>query len=421
MPDEIINNPTPAELSRLIAGAKVLNTFAGVARALGLKSEILDGLQSIVDQSDLLGLPDRFNKAFVERGWVACESMSTDAMRAALALHAEGRLDAADEVVTNTFDRDALDRLVLRSHRFHKSKARSDQLAEAIALFEEGRYLAALPLVLIASDGLSYDVAGFGVFTDAADLSAFDSIVGHSSSLPALLANVRASRPRTNVDPLPFPYRNGILHGRDLGYGDRVTCAKGWMIYQALVDWAGAKSGEDERKAQDEARKNTNLKDTLAGYAATKETSRQLAEWQPRYLDGAMEPPFEVGSPEEALFDYLAGWRDGNFMKMGSRSINFVGKTPGKLAHQAREDASPVPLLAFSVLVFEDVSAGHSRAKVELIIKTDDGSRVFDEEISVQLDPGKGSFSLRGPDAVWMVQGHALWRVRQDQANTENS
>ncbi|CAN5503783.1 hypothetical protein BH10PSE3_BH10PSE3_05150 [soil metagenome] len=96
-------------------------------------------------------------------------------------------------------------------------------------------------------------------------------------------------------------------------------------------------------------------------------------------------------------------------------------KTPGKLAHQAREDASPVPLLAFSVLVFEDVSAGHSRAKVELIIKTDDGSRAFDEEISVQLDPGEGRFSLRGPDAVWMVQGHALWRVRQALANTEDS
>lgn len=336
MSDEIINNPTPAELARLVAGAKVLNTVAGVARAFGLKSEIFDGLQSVVDQADVLDLPDRFNRAFVERGWVACESLSTDTMRAAVALHAEGRLETADEVMADTFDRDALDRLILRSHRLHKSKARSDQLAEAVALFEEGRYLAALPLILIASDGLSYDVAGFGIFTDAADLSAFDSIVGHSSSLPALLANVRASRPRTNADPLPFPYRNGILHGRDLGYGDRITCAKGWMIYQALVDWAGAKAGEDERKAQDEARRNTSLKDTLASYAATKETSRQLDEWRPRNLVGAMEPPFEAGSPEEALFDYLTGWRDGNFMRMGSRSINFVGKTPGKLAHEAR-------------------------------------------------------------------------------------
>jgi hypothetical protein len=108
-------------------------------------------------------------------------------------------------------------------------------------------------------------------------------------------------------------------------------------------------------------------------------------------------------------------------MKMGSRRINFVGKTPGKLAHEARADASPVPLLTFNVLVFEDISAGHSTAKVELVIKTADGPRVFDEEISVQLDAGNGRFSLRGPHAVWMVQGHALWRVRQALANPDNS
>lgn len=78
-----------------------------------------------------------------------------------------------------------------------------------------------------------------------------------------------------------------------------------------------------------------------------------------------------------------------------------------------------MPLLSFNVLAFEDVSAGHSRAKVELIIKTGEEARVFDEEMSVQLDAGSGRFSLRGPDAKWMVRGGALWRVRQALTNTD--
>lgn len=43
------------------------------------------------------------------------------------------------------------------------------------------------------------------------------------------------SRNKTNNEPITIPYRNGILHGRDLNYGNKVVASKCWNILFALI------------------------------------------------------------------------------------------------------------------------------------------------------------------------------------------
>ena len=46
------------------------------------------------------------------------------------------------------------------------------------------------------------------------------------------------SRSQTNCSPLSFPYRNGILHGRDIAYNNQLVSSKCFFNLFALRPWA---------------------------------------------------------------------------------------------------------------------------------------------------------------------------------------
>jgi hypothetical protein len=289
------------------------------------------------------------------------------------------------------------------------------QLEEAKALFLDGRYLAATPLVLMASDGLAYDVGGFSVFSDHADLTIFDSIVGHPTGLPALIRLIRAPRSRTTGDLISLPYRHGILHGRDSGYGNRIACAKAWHLFQALVDWAQEKAEEPERIAIQKQKAEQSIGDIIdqAVFSAARrdDERKALDAWVARDLPGLPEPR-ELGSPEEALYDYLSGWKSQNYMLMGSRSLNFANKTAGKMAYEASRDARKVRLSGFNVHRFVDLSPSQSSAETTLTFEARTGALDLSLSIGIMLDLGKDGIHLRGPQARWQVMGHALHEAR---------
>ena len=256
-PLPIASNPSNAEYPALLNLARVYRKAYGVMKMVGLTSKKLDDIAAAADHAlefqSILTLPDRFNAVFAERGWIATSSLGVDVMEQALRLAADGDLSAAEEALAAWFDEEKLRIFaILRSRRFHRVPEREEQLEEAIHLYHEGRYWSALPLILIAADGFASDVAGYSAFKEGADLSAFDSIVGHSTSLPNLIRAVTRTRRKSTAEPIALPYRHGILHGQDLGYADRVTCAKGWMLFLALVDWAIDKQSETERRKADE-------------------------------------------------------------------------------------------------------------------------------------------------------------------------
>lgn len=416
MGKKIADNATAAEMIQIANAARIFLSL-GIAPPQGPLSQAAAALADVVDKADVLTLPDRFNTAFSRMGWITCGSMPTDTMERAIDLRKVKRTEEAEALLADIFDEPALRFLIMRSHRFHRAAERKDQLEEAKALFLQGRYLAATPLILMAADGLAYDVGGFSVFSDHADLSAFDSIVGHPTGLPALIQLIRMRRPKTTGESISIPYRHGILHGRDSGYGNKIACAKAWHLLQALVDWAGEKEGEAAR-IQDRQKKDTMtleevIDDAVASAAKREAEKKAIDAWVARDLDHLPSEPREAGSPEETLYDYLCGWRDENFGRMGQRSINFVGYSPGKLAYQARRDARRLKLQDFNVRRFYDTAPGASRAEVTLTFAMPDGVKSLEVEMGIMLDLGKDGIYLRGPQAKWQVLGHALHEARR--------
>ena len=247
---KISDNPSTAEMKALLPGLKALGGIAGFLGGLGYRKEQLerfrDQVNDLTEKAAVLDLPDRFNSVFGSHGWIAVGSaLSVDVMAAALALHEDGKTEEAEHVLVEWFTKDNIERFaILRAKRFHRAQLRDDQLKEALELYLEERYFAAVPLILIACDGFASDVAPTSPFEKDADLSCFDSITGHSTALPALIKLLTKGVRKSRDDAIDLPLRHGILHGRSLGYANKKVCAKACPTYSRRAGRRSRTSGQ---------------------------------------------------------------------------------------------------------------------------------------------------------------------------------
>ena len=264
--NRISDNPSTAQMKAMLPAVKAASVVAGAFGIFGSEkaAKIKAAADEVLNQADILDVPDRFNAAFADQGWIATGSFSMQAMQDALDHHDNGRPDDARKSIVAWFDEDNISLFCIqRSRRYHKADLRDDQRKEALKLYLEERYMTAVPLILIACDGMASDVAGHSPFAQGADLSCFDSIVGHDSALPTLIGKLITGVRKSSNDPLDLPNRNGILHGLSLGYANKELCAKAWMLLLALVDWASDKASEQERRQQFDKEQSTTLRDSL--------------------------------------------------------------------------------------------------------------------------------------------------------------
>src|SRR5690606_18316189 len=114
------------------------------------------------------------------------------------------------------------------------------------------RFHSAIPVILMVIDGGVNDIdKNKGFFTETSDLTAWDSISAHSTGLSKLRDILNKGRNRTNTEEIFLPYRNGILHGRDISYANKYVSAKCWLTLIAINDWAKALKKNNENPPQE--------------------------------------------------------------------------------------------------------------------------------------------------------------------------
>ena len=180
------------------------------------------------------------------------------------------------------FDEETLKFIIQRCKQSDAFHPRWYLAQAAKADYLEGRYYSAVPLVLILIDGFVNDIEQTGFFTDRTDLTAWDSIAAHSSGLTKLAAIFNHSRTKTTTEPLSLPYRHGILHGRDLGYANKVVAAKAWAALAAIADWASdLRSGKKQPKPQAAP---PSLDELLLKLQDIERCKKNTAAWKPREI-----------------------------------------------------------------------------------------------------------------------------------------
>lgn len=233
---KIADNQNSKNLLEDTKNLALLNDYLGIFN-LDLEERIREITKKAKDQTTL---PDRFNDTLAKHGWIATEDMSTPLMEKVLAINQKDGIEAAEKYICSRFDDDYFK---LHSHRMKavwvwKNTSRERLLNLAYEDHKHGRYHASIPVVLAQIDGLSFDTNKESFFSNKSALVIDDSVAAHETGLKALSKKTSKPRNETKGNPIHFPYRHGILHGRELAYDNELVSTKCFFTLFALRPWA---------------------------------------------------------------------------------------------------------------------------------------------------------------------------------------
>ena len=362
-----------------IKAMKLISIFLKPEQRKQLK-ETEKQLNNIVTQTTL------FNDRFSSHGWCAYDSMNLDLIANANATFEENGLDAAEQVLVNYYKTDV-------SKIAHWIKNSSEAFAVRYNLiqnfFEDhfaGRYHASVPLGLIIVDGAVNDFTkSKGFFAEGTSVDAWDCLVGCSDGLTKLKSIFNQNRTKTNTDPITLPYRNGILHGRDLNYANEYVSCKCVSLMFAVADWMKMKDSEEKRKAEYEKSVNPPpIKESLARITENKQIREEISKWKPRTVVIGKDIPAN-GTSEDyieypyivAVVEMLSAWKNRNYGKLSSYLQKMFSKniSAGKLAGECRKLFENKILDTFEIIEAEERACALSKVVVKVWWTTSESNK----------------------------------------------
>ncbi|HET7231229.1 MAG TPA: hypothetical protein VFJ16_14550 [Longimicrobium sp.] len=317
---------------------------------------------------ELTNTLDRFNELFSGRGWISYESMNFEVTKAAVLNAVVGEWGAAEAGLVEYFDADEVRRGIRRMHSVRAFRPRLRLARLAAEDYAAGRYHACIPVVLALLDGMVNEIhqkvhgSRRGISSEGVDLNAWDSIAAHNNGLNQLVKIFQTGRRKTSEEEIDLPYRNGIMHGIDLGYDNKTVAAKCWAALFATREWA-VKAEQGQHEAPTPTPEPTleetwnSLASSIRAYGEMQEASKRLEGWKPRQWQIGSEiprngPPSEYrdGSPEQKLVEYLSNWSKRNFGYMARCIADVFGPPKAKAAAQVRQEFSDKRLLSFELM-----------------------------------------------------------------------
>ncbi len=308
-----------------------------VLRLLGVDTEKIDTALAKSEElermaEELASLPDRFNELFSSRGWIVYDLMNVEVAKAAVNKAQAGDIDSAEADLVIYYSPETVKwklQTMMGVRAFHP---RMPLAQKALIDYQEGRYHACIPVILALLDGMVSELhqQRLGFFAEDVNLEAWDSVAAHNKGLNVLKGIFQKCRRKTTTAEITIPYRNGILHGMDLGYDNRTVAAKTWAALFAARDWA-IKAERGLLKPPPPETPPT-WGDTFRKIRELSDDKIRLKEWEPRVIRLGQEIPqsgspeaFDHGTPERKLSEYLSYWKARNYGFMAQCLSTILG------------------------------------------------------------------------------------------------
>lgn len=429
--DKISDLPSYAKPRKEIQGAYAIGKIIKFFSFFGLKNESLNEafsqLPDLKKQIEHLStIPDRFNNQFAELGWIAHESMNSPLMEKAVELAEGGDIESAENILSDHFTSTEIKWLHHRFKVLPEFSIRFNLIRKAYEDTLEGRFYSCVPILLLVIDGVVNDISkSKGFFTDTTDLTAWDSVAAHSSGLNAIKDIFNASRKKTNPEEIFLPYRNGILHGRDLKFDNKFVVGKCWSTLFAINDWARALKEQKENppipETQPSLRESLrDLKNTVIEHNKWKiqheKTLKEIENWKPRNENELSLNPsdFREFSPEKEAFNLAQNWLQKNYGKIaiqmyriGDKEIN-IGQEAGKI----RRELENKILKDFEIIKIKDDKPAIS--EITMNITYDLFDREMQKEIVMRMicKSPYGEIGINGQeDIAWEFIDNFFYRL----------
>lgn len=414
MPKKIKDNQSIKPLVDLLkvgqVSFKVLDKFPVIYKLNPKIKSLKEKFLEIQDMSNILDLPDQFNKLFATDGWICHNALNQKILEEAVKLGLENRIDEAKKILIDSIDEIFIDIILIKCQNREHFKLRVDLLTLLKTDYLEERYHSCIPLLLALIDGLANDISNhIGFFTEKSEFELFDSITAHSSGLPFLKTIMNSSRKVTCNEKITIPYRNGILHGRDLNFANKEVASKCWWVLATLIDWA------DERSIKKHKNEEPFL-ETLKKYSETIKIQQKINLWQKRpsqsfiFWQNQTTETLEESSPEYKLLEFLQSWKEQQWGKLTPSLLHTIGEHHGKATKYIKTDYSTMKLLNFHIISSSDQTPSSTVIKTHLHYINNGES--FTKEVSISLhyaDQHNGLPTLRNePKGKWFILQNSL-------------
>jgi len=363
-----------------------------------------------------------FNNRFSDSGWCAYDSMSLTLIEKANKAFETDGIDLAEKVLINYYQNDVKDTMHWLKYKSEEFAVRYDLLQKAFDEHFAKRYFSSIPLFLIIIDGAVNDFTqSKGFFAEGTDVTAWDCLVGCDEGLAKLKTIFNTGRNKTNVDEIRMPYRNGVLHGRDLNYGNEYVSCKCVALIYAVVDWMHMKKSEGNRKANYEKEINPPpLRESFAQMRRNARDRSEIEKWKPRNVQIGEDIPSKGASADYELYGYIKvvveafeAWSNQNYGLLSILLKNMFPyeKSSGKRAGECRQLFEGKKFLSFEIMEVEERACSLSRVLAK--IKWEDKSGVYEELLEFgcvfQTVDGKAAYPWRDGGKwiimPWNVQG----------------
>lgn len=204
----------------------------------------------------MIDIFEEFNKKYNCYGWIADKTIDEKTIINCNQLNDIKKVDEilpklyTEEFISMSisvykiFEKSNLENLPTIGTLFYKYFIDRDHIIQnALKNYLLQDYSSCILLLLTVIDGITQDIdKSYGFFSNPINeklelkndtylnIEKIDKI-----SLQEVNKLLYKSRSKTNKEQITIPYRNGILHGRDLNYGNKIVASKCWNILFALV------------------------------------------------------------------------------------------------------------------------------------------------------------------------------------------
>lgn len=372
---KISDNKSFVELSNQMQGMDSLLTLASYLPKFMTKNmdipKFKNQLAEISSSLNTLVSPlDKFNECFAEHGWIVYESLNTDTIANAIQIFENDGIEKAEEFLVNSYDENTIKfgLMGFQSHKMLSKRIRLLELAKEDYLAE--RYHACIPLLLSLIDGMGNDVSKHvGFFAEQSDLIVDDTISGHETGLYSVRKLLSKGRNKTTEEPISIPFRNGILHGRDLAFDNKIVAAKCWSTTFAICDWAKAYNENGSKKSPQPEK---SFLETIKFYSETQDLSRRIDNWTPRkieqfnYLPSCSIDNLPKDTPERVVAEFIENWMNKRWGLL--RDMLSHANPQDKKIQQTKDDFSIKVPNSYEIIKVSDETAAISVVSTSIFI-----------------------------------------------------
>ena len=392
--------PSFRHLKNQMVGLGVVVRINRILRCIGLGSKKISNLEAQYDEmrrqlTDLTEYPRKFNKIFAGDGWLAHESMNFEVMKKTVDDYESGKPDAAEQSLLSYYSAEQVEKKMFFFLGLEELRVRRKFIDYALAEYKDGRYYAVVPLLLMIIDGAVNDATGKGFHASAVDMDVWDCLTTSDGAIYTIRDIFKKGRKTTCTDTISLPYRNGILHGMDLGYDNQTVAAKCWCFLFVVRDWLVSKKSEPHRKVSFEKEtRSPSVRELIETIARTNHLKEAIEAWRPRvisqgyisHLNDSLVADDKL--PEGVVLTFMSFWNRRNYGDMAKLFRTQIVGNPKSYAKVVREQYGTVRVDTYSIISITDEAPVITHVTVRVQSSDEAGVHLWEFRMICEDDAG---------------------------------